>query len=74
MPARSSPNRQDCAGTCGRKMVGWAYGEWLVIRGCQVWMCWQCQVKRRDKMARAAARVIPTEPVQIPLTELAEFF
>ncbi len=55
-------------------MVGWAYGEWVEMIGGKVWMCWQCQVKRRDKMARAAAKVLPMEPVQIPLTELAEFF
>ena len=49
--------------------VGWAYGEWIKVGGREVWMCWSCQVERRD-----AAKVAPPEPVQIPLTELGEFF
>jgi hypothetical protein len=66
---RSCRKPKACGGECNRQQVGWAYGEWITVGGQQVWMCWPCQIKRRD-----AAKVAPVEPVQIPLTELAEFF
>lgn len=59
--------KQDCE-TCGKRYPG-SYGGRVTVAGGMLWLCFDCQVLRRD-----AAKKKTTPAKSIPLTELNEFF